>query len=287
MKKSHILMIAAVAAFLALISVLSVMTRQTRPVASPAAASSVSGSAETAADTQEQTGDSEQKKSSKKKHKQKQQEQSETAAQSSADTGGTAQGGSSAKQEKKMRFPYTADGLEIAQLSPYSGYFIEDGTEDPVKNVAALQVTNVSGSIIEYGKITVKAGGKTLHFEVSLLPPDATAMVMESDRKKCSDGTACYYRGSQLAYLDALDMKQDQVSVTTDGTGQITVQNLTDAAIPQLRLFYKNRLETGEYIGGIAYTAKLDDLAAGESRTVQPSHFDAQYGVVMMVRTYE
>ncbi len=31
---------------------------------------------------------------------------------------------------------------------------------------------------------------------------------------------------------------------------------------------------------------KLENLAAGESQTVYPSHFDPEYGVVMMVRIY-
>ncbi|MCD8231101.1 MAG: hypothetical protein LUD14_04640 [Clostridiales bacterium] len=186
-------------------------------------------------------------------------------------------------------FPYTSelDSLELVNVYDYSGYYIEDGTEDEIDSVAALVVTNTADEAIEFAWITLTADGEPLNFEVSLLPAGQTALVMEADRKSCSESASFSYVESEAAYLSELDMCEDQVSVSADDSGAVTVTNTSGSAIAELRLFYKNRIDTGEYIGGIAYTVKLEDLAAGESRTVYPSHFDPEYGVVMMLRIYD
>ncbi len=187
-----------------------------------------------------------------------------------------------------ISFPYTSsiDGVRIVAVYSYSGYYIEDGTEDAIDNVAVLEVTNLSGQAIEYATITLTADGETLHFQVALLPAGGTALVMEADKKSCGESAVFTYGGSEIAALATLDMCESQVRVSTDDSGAITVTNISGEDIQELRLFYKNQLDTGEYVGGIAYTVRLEGLAAGESRTVYPSHFDPVYGVVMMVRIY-
>ncbi|MCD7807965.1 MAG: hypothetical protein LUH02_01375 [Erysipelotrichaceae bacterium] len=185
-------------------------------------------------------------------------------------------------------FPYTSsiDGLQLEGLYLYSGYYIEDGSEDAIDNVAVLQVTNVSGKDIEYAIITLQADDETLTFNVSLLPNDGTAIVMEANKQTCDEDAKLSYGGSEIATLSSMDLCKDQVSIKEDN-GSITIMNKTNSDISELRLFYKNQLDTGEYVGGIAYTVKITDLKANSSQTVQPSHYDTEYGVVMMVRIYE
>lgn len=225
--------------------------------------------------------------------------ESGTASESNGDNGNSGSSGSTSSQDKDgssgtsgntgtaFSFPYTSslDELELVAVYNYSGYYIEDGSEDEIDSVAALEVTNLSDQAIEYATITLTADGKELNFEVSLLPAGETALVMEADKQSCSETASFSYGGSEIASLSSLDLCEDQVTVSTD-SGAVTVTNISGNDISELRLFYKNQLDTGEYVGGIAYTVKLEDLAAGESQTVYPSHFDPEYGVVMMVRTY-
>ncbi|MCD7865404.1 MAG: hypothetical protein LUG54_05200, partial [Clostridiales bacterium] len=226
-----------------------------------------------------------------------------TEDSSLSDEDGSSQDGSGASSEddaensisgeigtgEGISFPYTAelDELELVAVYDYSGYYIEDGSESEIDSVAALEVTNTSDEIIEYAEITMTADGKTLTFDVSLLPAGETVLVMEADQKSCSETAVFTYEESVIAYLSELDMCEDQVRVTENDSGSITVTNISGEDISELRLFYKNQLDTGEYIGGIAYTVKLEDLASGASMTVSPSHYDPEYGVVMMVRIYD
>ncbi|MDO5409348.1 MAG: hypothetical protein Q4F21_02720 [Lachnospiraceae bacterium] len=193
------------------------------------------------------------------------------------------------EQSSYMTFPYQSedDNLLIQSLFRYSGYYIEDGSEEKVEDIAAIKVKNTSSQVIEYGKINLTVKGKKLSFEMSLIPPKSTVIIMESGKKGYSNAKKCLYEGSTIAYLDKLDKLQDKVKISTNKTGGVTVTNISEKTLPQLRVFYKNQLDSGEYIGGIAYTVKIENLKAGESQTVTPSHFDSECGTVMMVRAYD
>ncbi len=172
----------------------------------------------------------------------------------SGQTPGSYQGSSGGSASSSISFPYTStlDELKLVAVYDYSGYYIEDGTEDAIDSVAVLEVTNLSDAAIEYATITLIAEAESLHFTVSLLPAGQTALVMEADRKSCKDSAVFTYGGSEISSLESLDMCQGQVSITTDSSGAVTVTNVSTTDISELRLFYKNRLDTGEYVGGIA-----------------------------------
>lgn len=194
----------------------------------------------------------------------------------------------SSSQGRYLQFPYTAqsDQLVIEKMFSYSGYYIEDGTEDEVSNVAAILVTNTSSKIIEFASVYLEADEKLMQFDISILPAGASVLVMEKDRKTCSETVKCSYNRSEIAYMDSMDLKEDVLKVTQD-EGEITVENIGSDTVPEIRLFYKNQVENNTYLGGIAYTVKLSELSPGEVQTVYPSHFDPRYGKIMMVRLYE
>lgn len=188
-----------------------------------------------------------------------------------------------------ISFPYVSDSdhLIIQDIYNYSGYYIEDGTEAEVENIAVIEVKNTAQSAMEYGEIHLKTGGDTLSFHVSLLPAGETAIVMEADKKAYDPEGSYTYEGSKTAYLSKLNKMEDKIKIENDSTGTVKIVNISEKTLPEVRIFYKNQLESGEFIGGIAYTAKINDLKAGESKSVQPSHFDPECGVIMMVRIYE
>ncbi len=85
-----------------------------------------------------------------------------------------------------------------------------------------------------------------------------------------------------------LEMSSDQVEVTEHGGNSLTVTNLTGASIPVVRVFYKYYLEDMDaYVGGIAYTAKVENLEAGASVQITPTHYASGSSRVVMVRTYD
>ena len=176
--------------------------------------------------------------------------------------------------------------LTIQRINGYSGMFIEDGSDKEVKNVAAIQVKNTSKQVVEYAQIELYNGDKKLVFEVSTLPANSSAVVMEKNKTTFDSSKNVTYGKSTVAYTDKLEKSSDIKYKVLDNNG-IEVTNKSKKDIACVRVFYKYKSEEGYYVGGITYVAKVNNLKAGTSETIYPSHFATDGGQVMMVKTYD
>ena len=178
-------------------------------------------------------------------------------------------------------------GLVIEKIGNYTGKYVEDGSNTTVNGVAMILVRNESGHDIQYATLSMKYDDVTLLFEISALPAGGTAVVQEKARRGVPDGDprAC----------DALVVQQaqpgfaaDQVSVTENEDGSLTVTNLTDETIPAIRVFYKYYLEEEQiYVGGIAFASKVTQLRPHSSATIRPTHYEKGSSRIVMVAAYE
>ena len=178
-------------------------------------------------------------------------------------------------------------GLVIEKIGNYTGKYVEDGSNTTVNGVAMILVRNESGHDIQYATLSMKYDDVTLLFEISALPAGGTAVVQEKARRGVPDGDprAC----------DALVVQQaqpgftaEQVSVTENEDGSLTVTNLTDETIPALRVFYKYYLEEEQiYVGGIAFASKVTQLRPHSSATIRPTHYEKGSSRIVMVAAYE
>ncbi|WP_455543002.1 hypothetical protein [Intestinibacter sp.] len=175
--------------------------------------------------------------------------------------------------------------ITIQKVQAYSGIYIEDGSDKDVSNIAAIQVKNNSNQAIEFAQIQLYNGNKKLVFDVSALPPNASAVVMEKNKAGFSSSKGVTYGGTTVGYTSKLEKASTVKCEKADNNG-IKVTNTSKKDIPCVRIFYKYKSSDGYYVGGITYTAKVEDLKAGESQTVYPSHFDSDGGEIMMVKTY-
>lgn len=201
------------------------------------------------------------------------------------------QGGQSVEGQEGsvIVFPYVIGdtGLTVQKLGSYDGIYIEDGSDTQVSNVCVLLLKNTRDTVAEYAKVTVVLDGKTLTFEASAVPPQATVVVQESGKAGWTEG-ACTSCTAEVARLDAFQLSEDLVKVEDNGDGSLTVTNLTDQEIPAVRIFYKLYMSDKDvYVGGIAYTAKITGLSGKASVTVTPSHYVSGSAKVLMVRTYD
>lgn len=188
-----------------------------------------------------------------------------------------------------IEFPCRVDpyGLVIERLAPYTGKYVEDGSNTTANGVAMILVRNESGHPIQFASLTMTFEGQTLMFEISALPAGGKAVVQEKMRRGVPQGdpSAC----------DALVVQQaeqgfaaDQVSVTENEDGSLTVTNLTDETIPAVRVFYKYYLDKEQiYVGGIAFTAKVSQLRPHSSYTIRPTHYEKGSSRIVMVTAYE
>lgn len=178
-------------------------------------------------------------------------------------------------------------GLVIEKMAPYSGMFVEDGSNVNVENVAMLLVYNNGDFPVEYTQISVQYGEQSLLFDISALPVGERLVVQEKNGIAIPEeipvtATAMVVQRADMA------MSENQIKVTDNGNNTLTIQNLTDKVIPTVRVFYKYYMqEQGVFVGGIAFTLRITRLNAGAKITVRPSHYTSSTSRVVMVLTYD
>ena len=175
--------------------------------------------------------------------------------------------------------------IKIQHINSYSGIFIEDGSDVEVDNVAAIQVKNTSKKALEFAQIQIYNGDKKLVFDVSSLPANSSAIIMEKNKAPLDKSKSITYGGTTGGYTNKLEKDATIKYQKVDNNG-IKVTNKSNKNIPCVRIFYKYKSSEGYYIGGITYTAKINNIKAKESQTIYPSHFDSDGGEIMMIKTY-
>ena len=183
--------------------------------------------------------------------------------------------------------PYTIPNsdLVIEQIVSYDGQYLEDGSDADISNLATMIISNQGSKPVEFADIHLNSGSTEFWFTASDIPAGSRVIAQEKN-KNAYTGEAYSDCTASVAVIDAFDM-DEKVQVTENG-GSLSVTNLTDSAIPCVRIFYKLYMEEeNAYVGGITYVAKITDLRANATLNVTPSHYAQGYSKIMMVRTYD
>lgn len=179
-------------------------------------------------------------------------------------------------------------GLYIEKLDGYSGIYVEDGSNDKVSNVATVLIKNNTGKIIQYAQLVFDLGdGKEAVFSFSNLPKGEKVMAFEQNRLQYDSGDDYVLKDKTVAYMEEMSLMEQEIGLVTKDDNSITITNLTEKDINTLRVFYKYKHEDGTYVGGITFTAKVENLKAGDAMTIYPTHFDHAGSEIMMVGQYE
>lgn len=192
-------------------------------------------------------------------------------------------------EEIGISFPCQIPGydLTIEKMAPYSGMFVEDGSNANTPNVAMLLVKNNGDFPVEYTQLRVACGQEEYLFDISALPAGEKLVVQEKTGKAILDSNATSASALVVQGAD-MEMSEGKVQVIDNGDNTLTVTNLTNETIPTVRIFYKYYMEDEKlFVGGIAFTVRISRLGAGASMTVQPSHYTSRTSRVVMVLTYD
>ena len=187
-----------------------------------------------------------------------------------------------------LTFPCKVEGygLTTEKLALYNGMYVEDGTNVTVDGVAMLLIVNNGNYPVEYAQIKVEYNNESLLFDITALPAGERVVVQEKNGKKIPEGDAL--SATALVVQEAeLSLSEDIVSVVDNGDNTLTIKNMTNKEIPTVRVFYKYYMKDEKiFVGGISFTVRLTRLGAGETITIQPSHFTSSTSRVVMVSTY-
>lgn len=176
-------------------------------------------------------------------------------------------------------------GLIAEELVEYNGPFVEDGTGTLVSGITALMLYNSGSRDISFAMVAVNQGNRVLHFFITWLPAGESALVLEHDRALYATEpvTNCRSEGIRWEHFYTAG---ESVSVVQSGCMALTVTNHSAHTAEGVRLRYKIYAENEDfYLGGIAYSVYVGELASGESRVVTPPHDTAENIKVVAVLT--
>ncbi|MBR2732411.1 MAG: hypothetical protein IKD72_10570 [Clostridia bacterium] len=179
------------------------------------------------------------------------------------------------------QFQLTAD-LSLSALFPYSGKFVEDGSDEPVENIAAVRLTNSGETDYQYLEFTVTAGETDYTFIASAVHAGASVTVLSRERQPYASAAITGGKvTTQAEYMTPPSLQEELLEVYVS-PGTVNLKNKTDRDLPgTFTVYYKNVDENGLF-GGITYRASVEGMKAGEIRQQTSAHL----GQVMDI-TYE
>ena len=178
--------------------------------------------------------------------------------------------------------------IAIRRLNPYSGPFVEDGTDEMVTNVLALQFRNDSQQAVQYAEYVFDINGEEVAFKLSNLDVGQRCVVLAANRHAYNANEVLKLKSRLVAAVDVLPSADNQIlPVVVDDT--ITVMNTSDQNIPVARVFFKTYYaEEDTFFGGITYSITVENLpAGGSSEAVSPSHFSGEMSRFVGSGVYE
>ena len=163
--------------------------------------------------------------------------------------------------------------LSFSSCGRYSGAFVEDGSDRPVENVAAILVTNQTGEYLTYAALKFEINGVAATFVLTGLPAGESAWVLEYNALQIEPGADFVALDSAMQFIPTEDW--DELEVTFR-EGILSAKNLTDQEYVDGYVYYKHLHTDGNYLGGITYRSGIGDLAPGETAEVTAGHARAE-----------
>lgn len=174
--------------------------------------------------------------------------------------------------------------LTVEAIGSYSGNFLEDGSDEPTANVAAMLITNNSDQMLQIAEITFQVNDtETASFKVTDLPAGTSTLVLEANKREYSKEDSYTYGETATGYMEQPSLEEDKFDLVTED-GKITLKNKTDQSYDKVYVYYKYVQLGGAYLGGITYRTPFENVPAnGEVESIA-AHFNPESSKIMAVQ---
>ena len=172
--------------------------------------------------------------------------------------------------------------LKIRQYSSFTGIYVEDGSDEPVENVAAILVTNPTDRYLDMGTVICDIDGKEGKFLVTGLPAGASAWVMEVSRMTVTADSVFLPKSCDTTYRSNAVSSTEDVTIQSAGTMLRAVNN-TGKTLKNVTVYYKVLHTDGNFFGGITYMVTFGDLEPGASAEKLAGHFKEGWTTIVRI----
>lgn len=181
---------------------------------------------------------------------------------------------SSGDDEEEKELLIEDGNITCDAFGRFSGQYLEDGSDEPVENVAVILITNQSNEFLEFATLTFDIGGKGANFIVTGLPAGRSAWVMEAKRLVIGSGADFLYQDCVSTFRDDIVATTDKIDLTAKGN-MLTATNVSEEALSDVVVYYRVLHTDGNYLSGVTYTANFGTLEPGASVETLAGHFSA------------
>ncbi len=183
-----------------------------------------------------------------------------------------------------ISFPYAIPNTELVvkQISPYTGYYLEDGSDRSVENIAAIVVTN-NGDALDFAGIGIAQGENSYAFSASQIPAHSTVIIQEQTGAVLAEGD--YHSCTATTTpSEGFQINSERVRITDNGDNTFSVSNLSEESIPTVKVYFKSYLPDEDvYVGGITYQVTLNDIEPNTAVEINSNHYASGYSVVVNI----
>ena len=178
------------------------------------------------------------------------------------------------------------DGIILVSIAPYSGAFVEDGSDEQVENIVSAVVRNSGDNAIQLLEFAVGTDNGDAVFSATTILPNTSVLVLEKNRMPYPGGDKFgSARITQIGrFIEEPSFYSDKFEVM-GADGNILVKNIgSEDVTGKVVVFYKS-VKDGRYFGGITYQATLNGgVPAGETVLVNANHFRINDSRLMFVK---
>lgn len=156
------------------------------------------------------------------------------------------------------------DGIYITDISPYSGVFVEDGSEDITENIISVTLINESEKSYQLFDFSLTIGGEDYNFSVKTLLSGSAVTVLEKDKKLMPKSTdeivslvtdLIYFENEPSVYSDVFEI--------SGAESIINVKNISAQDAENVTVYFKG-VSDENFFGGITYRVEVGTVPAGQ-----------------------
>lgn len=190
-------------------------------------------------------------------------------------------------EEGTQKIILSDSNLTVEAIGRYAGNFLEDGSDEPTANVAAMLITNNSDRMLQIAEITFKVNDtETATFKVTNLPVGTSTLVLEANKREFSEEDSYTYGETATGYMDEPTLEEDKFELVTE-KGKIILKNKTNESYDKVYVYYKYVQLGGAYLGGITYRTPFENVPAGGEVEAIAAHFNPESSQIMAVQIVE
>ena len=177
--------------------------------------------------------------------------------------------------------------LTVESIGRYSGSFLEDGSDEPTANVAAMLITNHSDQMLQIAQIDFQVNDtETASFKVTDLPAGTSTLVLESNKREFKEEDSYTYGNAATGYMEQPTLEEDKFDIEVE-KGKITLKNKTNETYAKVYVYYKYVQLGGAYLGGITYRTPFEDVKGGAEVEAVAGHFNPESSKIMAVQVLD